>query len=79
MAAKAATSLATKSPAGAEYVVTKVDQLVNWARKGSLWPMTFGLACCAVEMMHAGEVLRGEACLARVLSGSPPLANSRGS
>lgn len=37
-----------------EYVVTKVDALVNWARKGSVWPMTFGLACCAVEMMHAG-------------------------
>ncbi len=37
-----------------EYVVTKVDSLVNWARKGSVWPMTFGLACCAVEMMHAG-------------------------
>ncbi|KAG5191899.1 NUO10-like protein [Tribonema minus] len=36
-----------------EYVVSKVDELVNWARKGSLWPMTFGLACCAVEMMHA--------------------------
>ena len=36
------------------FVVTQVDSLVNWARTGSMWPMTFGLACCAVEMMHAG-------------------------
>ena len=36
------------------FVVTQVDKLVNWARTGSMWPMTFGLACCAVEMMHAG-------------------------
>lgn len=32
-------------------VVTKVDDLINWARMSSLWPLTFGLACCAIEMM----------------------------
>ena len=35
------------------FVVTQVDNVLNWARTGSLWPMTFGLACCAVEMMHS--------------------------
>ena len=35
------------------FVVAQVDKVVNWARTGSLWPMTFGLACCAVEMMHS--------------------------
>ena len=32
-------------------MLTQLDKAVNWARKSSLWPMTFGLACCAIEMM----------------------------
>jgi NADH-quinone oxidoreductase subunit B len=35
------------------FAVTTVEKVVAWARTGSLWPMSFGLACCAVEMMHA--------------------------
>ena len=34
-------------------VTTTIEQAVNWARKGSLWPLTFGLAYCAIEMMAA--------------------------
>ncbi|KAM7256445.1 hypothetical protein ACFE04_012186 [Oxalis oulophora] len=51
-------SLSSPNNAGlsktAEFVISKVDDLMNWARRGSIWPMTFGLACCAVEMMHTG-------------------------
>lgn len=36
------------------FITTSADKLINWARTGSMFPMTFGLACCAVEMMHVG-------------------------
>jgi NADH-quinone oxidoreductase B subunit len=39
----------------AEFITSKIDNLVNWARKGSLWPVSFGLACCAVEMMQCAS------------------------
>ena len=35
-------------------ILTRLDSAVNWMRKSSIWPMTFGLACCAIEMMSMG-------------------------
>jgi NADH-quinone oxidoreductase subunit B len=35
-------------------IVTSLDWALNWAKSNSIWPMTFGLACCAIEMMAAG-------------------------
>jgi NADH-quinone oxidoreductase subunit B len=42
------------NPLGENFVTTTLDSLVNWSRKSSIWPMTFGLACCAIEMMATG-------------------------
>lgn len=36
-----------------DYVITPLAGVVSWARQGSFWPLTFGLACCALEMMQA--------------------------
>src|ERR671917_523276 len=44
--------LEEKLPSG--ILLTSVEKLVNWTRKSSLWPATFGLACCAIEMMTTG-------------------------
>lgn len=39
---------------GSGFVTTSLDKLVNWSRASSMWPLTFGLACCAIEMMSTG-------------------------
>jgi NADH-quinone oxidoreductase subunit B len=44
--------LEEKLPSGV--LLTSVEKFVNWSRKSSLWPATFGLACCAIEMMATG-------------------------
>jgi NADH-quinone oxidoreductase subunit B len=36
------------------FLITTVEKLISWARSNSLWPVTYGLSCCAIEMMHAG-------------------------
>src|SRR5699024_12281393 len=44
--------LEEKIPSG--FLLGKVEDLAGWVRSSSMWPVTFGLACCAIEMMAAG-------------------------
>jgi NADH-quinone oxidoreductase subunit B len=47
-------NLNTDVPTRDNVLIASVDKLINWTRRSSVWPMTFGLACCAIEMMAAG-------------------------
>lgn len=44
----------TEKIPGGQIILTGADFFLNWAKESSLWPMTFGLACCAIEMMATG-------------------------
>lgn len=50
---KAFPGTVTSTPSG-NIVVTTVDDIINWSRANSLWPLVFGTSCCAIEMMATG-------------------------
>jgi NADH dehydrogenase (ubiquinone) Fe-S protein 7 len=45
-------ALYKNSPNKVEYMTSRIDDILNYVKSNSIWPMTFGLACCAMEMMH---------------------------
>src|SRR6185369_9733025 len=51
---KRSLGMGVDNPLGDNIITASLDGLVNWSRKSSIWPMTFGLACCAIEMMATG-------------------------
>ena len=51
IAKKAEETLPLEGRHGNNVIITSVDKIFAWARQSSVWPMTFGLACCAIEMM----------------------------
>ncbi|KAK0547818.1 ndufs7 ubiquinone oxidoreductase subunit [Tilletia horrida] len=72
LANRSSNALSLQTPKNnAEYVLSTLDKVVNWARTGSLWPMTFGLACCAVEMMHVATARYDQDRLGIVFRASP--------
>ncbi|KAF9244881.1 NADH-ubiquinone oxidoreductase 20 kDa subunit [Melanogaster broomeanus] len=72
LAMRGSNQLSLETPQNkAEFVLSTLDKLVNWARQGSIWPMTFGLACCAVEMMHMAAARYDQDRLGVVFRASP--------
>lgn len=60
---------------GGNTIITSIDKIVNWGRISSLWPMTFGLACCAIEMMTTGSAHYDLDRLGIIFRGSPRQAD----
>ena len=60
---------------GDNILTTTLDGLVNWSRKSSIWPMTFGLACCAIEMMATGAAKHDLDRFGIIFSASPRQAD----
>ncbi|KAL4804422.1 hypothetical protein BDV18DRAFT_166149 [Aspergillus unguis] len=59
----------------AEYALTTLDQIINWARQSSMWPLSFGLACCAIEMMQTSMPRYDQDRLGLIFRASPRQAD----